>query len=225
MLKLQIFIINLIKDIKIRKIVKNWKSSSSNKSQYFLYIYYYLHKILYFWLYFEDMIFFKGIIEIQSQDLSGTDIVKTCCLVSSAKFDSVRKDLTISFRSYQNEIKFLIQSDIIIVGSDDDIWSSINVMIFSIIKRTFISLISFKILYKIFYNRLIKDIFNYAIFILMFLPWKRYANAYWSPRSIMTRVYVCFVVIPTYRFLVRERKKDALLYLVTSRYKRILTIG
>lgn len=67
------------------------------------------------------MIFFKGIIEIQSQDLSGTDIVKTCCLVSSAKFDSVRKDLTISFRSYQNEIKFLIQSDIIIVGSDDDI--------------------------------------------------------------------------------------------------------
>lgn len=174
--------------------------------------------------------FFKGIIEIQSQDLSGTDIVKTCCLVSSAKFDSVRKDLTISFRSYQNEIKFLIQSDhiiiyIIIVGSDDDIWSLINVTIFSIIKRTFISLISFKILYKIFYNRLIKGIFNYAIFILMFLPWKRYANAYWSPRSIMTRVYVCFVVIPTYRFLVRERKKDALLYLVTSRYKRILTIG
>lgn len=71
-------------------------------------------KILYFWLVWY---FFK--VEIQSQDLSG--IAKTCCLVSSAKFDSVRKDLTISFRSYQNEINFLIQSDIVIVGNDDDI--------------------------------------------------------------------------------------------------------
>lgn len=53
--------------------------------------------------------------KMHSQGLS--DIAKICCLVSSVKFGSVRKDLTISFRSYRNDIK--IQSDIIIV--DDNI--------------------------------------------------------------------------------------------------------
>lgn len=73
---------------------------------------------------------------------------------------------------------------------------------------------------------IIEDIFNYFHFHFnSYLMKTYYASAHRTPRSIMTRVYVCFFVIPTtYRFLVRERKKRAIM-LVTSRYKRILTIG
>lgn len=66
---------------------------------------------------------------------------------------------------------------------------------------------------------IIEDIFNYFHFHFnSYLMKTYYASAHQTPRSIMTRVYVCFFVIPTtYRFLVRERKK-------TRNYARYIEI-